>query len=79
MGFILITAAMIETNNGKKQEIKIRNIAGLSPIPNQIIANGIQARGEIGRKNCIRLLKILFPIVHRPSNNPIGKASMKAI
>ena len=35
---------------GKKVDIKIKKIAGGSPIPNQRMANGIQARGERFRK-----------------------------
>jgi hypothetical protein len=42
---------MVETNSGKKLDRKIRKIAGLSPIPNQSMVNGIQAKGEIGRRN----------------------------
>jgi hypothetical protein len=45
------TALMVLTKRGKKLDKKIRKMAGLSPIPNHSIAKGIQASGDIGRKN----------------------------
>jgi len=37
---------------------KIMKIAGKSPIPNQSIANGAQARGDIGLRNWMKGLAI---------------------
>ena len=46
------TAALVESTMGKNAAMKIRKIAGGSPMPSQRIANGIQASGD-------RLLKKL--------------------
>jgi hypothetical protein len=42
---------VVDTTRGKKLDRNIKNIAGLSPIPNQSMDSGIQARGDMGRKN----------------------------
>ena len=55
------TAIAVAITIEKKLDKNIKNIAGLSPIPNQSIANGIHAKGEIGRKNWINGLKFGGP------------------
>jgi hypothetical protein len=48
---MLAAAFAVARRRGKKQAIKMMKIAGRSPIPNQSMANGAQARGDIGLKN----------------------------
>ncbi len=55
-------------SRGKKQAIKMMKIAGRSPIPNQSMANGAQARGEIGLRNWMSGLLIRSTDRQRPRN-----------
>ena len=74
MGFIERTAIVVATVIGKKLERKIRNIAGLSPMPNQSIASGIQARGDMGRKKFIMGLRKRATNLYPPKNDTQGDA-----
>ena len=47
---MLATAAAVESTTGKKAAMKIRKMAGASPMPSQRIANGIHASGDRLRK-----------------------------
>jgi hypothetical protein len=47
-GLMPSTAMVVATTRGKKLARNIRKIAGGSPMPNQSMARGIQASGEMG-------------------------------
>jgi len=49
-GSMPCTPVAVCTTIGKTDEMKMRKIGDASPIPNQRIAIGIQAMGEIGRR-----------------------------
>jgi hypothetical protein len=51
---MLAVASMVAISRGKKLVRKIMKIAGKSPIPNHRMANGAQARGDIGLRNCMK-------------------------
>ena len=63
---------VVATRIGKKLERKIRKTAGISPIPNHNIDNGIQAKGEIGRKKWMIGLNSKRIGVLRPRSIPRG-------
>ena len=50
-------AAMVDKTTGKNADRKIKKIGAASLTPNQRIATGIQAIGEIGRKIWMKGLK----------------------
>jgi hypothetical protein len=54
IGWMLAVDFMVVRSRGKKLVRKIMKIAGISPIPNQRIANGAQARGDIGLRNWMK-------------------------
>ena len=58
--------------------MKIRKIAARSPTPNQRMASGIQARGEMGRRIWLRGLKAISPRRYQPMVRPSGIARMAA-
>jgi len=69
---------VVDTTRGKKLARKIRKIAGGSPIPNQSMAIGIHARGDIGRKNWIMGFISKRATFRRPSSIPRGMPRMAA-
>jgi hypothetical protein len=58
---------------GKTAARKIRKTAAASVIPNRTIATGIQASGEIGRRNWITGSRIRVASGEKPSSRPSGK------
>src|SRR6185436_15897929 len=80
---MLATADSVATTTGKKQAMKMRKIAGRSPIPNQRIANGIQARGDKLRKKLsvgrnAKRERTWLPS-HKPTGIPRRTASMNPV
>src|ERR1700722_14614651 len=71
---MLWTALMAVSSKEKKQPTKIRKIAERSPTPNQRMAIGIQARGEIGRKICTSGLNAISARRYQPFVRPRGIA-----
>src|SRR5579864_3728813 len=72
------TAFTAVTVRGKNEARKIRNMAAISPTPNQRILIGIQASGEIGRRIWIKGFKAISDRLFQPSANPKGMAKMAA-
>jgi len=70
---------MVEKSSGKKQPKKMRKITGESPIPNQITAKGIQARGERLRIRFRYGLRAFRKISVFPSHSPKGTPIMTEI
>src|SRR5262245_9257461 len=66
------TAAVAETVIGKTLAKKIRNTGAASETPNQRMATGIQAMGEIGRSTWIIGLKALKAQPNQPRSRPNG-------
>ena len=62
---------MVCTIIGNTDEMKIRKIGEASPTPNQRIAIGIQAIGEIGRS----IWKIGLSVRYAPRTQPIHRPS----
>src|SRR5689334_17022719 len=75
---MLATAATVAKTMGKNAAIKIRNIAGESPIPNHRIAKGIQANGERFRKKFTAGKSATRAFTTCPSRSPIGTPVMTA-
>src|ERR1700761_6899788 len=69
---IVATDDIIDSINGKKVAMKIRKMAGLSPIWNHRMANGIHASGERNRKKLSSGKKSLREAACCPSNRPTG-------
>ena len=65
---------MAVRSKGKKQPTKMRKMAARSPTPNQRMAIGIQASGEIGRKICTSGLKAISARRYQPIVSPRGIA-----
>ena len=66
------TAAMADTVMGKTLARKIRNTGAASDTPNQRMATGIQAMGEMGRNIWIMGLNAWNARPYQPRNNPNG-------
>ena len=66
------TAAVVESTIGKNAAMKIRKIAGGSPMPSQRIANGIQASGDRLRKKLTSGRKAARARAECPSSRPAG-------
>src|SRR6266404_4078166 len=66
------TAAIVATVIGKTLARKIKKIGAASLTPNQRIATGIQAMGEIGRKIWMSGLKAWKARAYQPSTSPSG-------
>src|SRR5688572_19737266 len=66
------TATIVASARGKNVAIKMRKMAGLSPIWNQRIAKGIHAKGERKRKKFNIGTKALRALSFRPSQSPSG-------
>lgn len=64
------TAMVVATTKGKKLERKIRNIAGRSPMPNQSMAKGIHASGDMGRKKLMSGLTNSWRKYSFPGSSP---------
>src|ERR1700685_3878799 len=65
---------MAVSSREKKQPTKIRKIAERSPTPNQRMAIGIHARGEIGRKIWTSRLNAISARRYQPIASPSGMA-----
>lgn len=80
---MLATAAIVASTSGKKEAMKIKKTVGRSPMPNQSIANGIQANGErlrkklISGRNAVRA-RAWFPN-HKPTGMPVNTANPKPV
>ena len=72
---MLATAAQVESTTGKNAAMKIRKIAGGSPMPSQRIANGIQASGDRLRKKLTVGRNACRAHGERPSSRPDGTPS----
>src|SRR6185295_6479201 len=72
------TAAIAETVIGNTLERKIRKIGALSSTPNQRIATGIHAIGEIGRRTWIIGLKAKNRRLNQPRSRPTGTPTITA-
>ena len=75
---IVITPAAVPTTIGKNDERKIRKIGERSPTPNQRIASGIQAIGEIGRRPWTSGFRNACAVPNQPISMPTGIASATA-
>lgn len=73
-----MTASIVEIIIGKNAVIKIMNIAGLSPIPNHIIANGIHDIGDIVRNACTIGSRAVLKKKYVPIKRPSGIAKTEA-
>ena len=69
---------VVESTTGKKAAMKMRKMAGGSPMPSQRMAKGIQARGERLRKKFTRGRKAWRPRAEWPSSRPAGTPSPTA-
>ena len=67
----MCTPDVVCTTIGNTDEMKIRKIGEALPTPNQRMAMGIQAMGEIGRS----IWKIGFNVVNAPRTHPIQSPS----
>jgi hypothetical protein len=78
---MLFTALMAVSVSGSSEVRKMRKIADRSPTPNQRMAIGIQASGEIGLKICtsgsIAISTRRYQPIANPHGIPIATASMK--
>src|SRR6266568_2036626 len=72
------TAAIVATVIGKTLARKIKKIGAASLTPNQRIATGIQAIGEIGRKIWMKGLKAWKAREYQPRTSPSGTPSTTA-
>ncbi len=72
------TARITVTSSEKKEAMKISQMAARSPTPNQRMAIGIQASGEIGRSTCTSGFHAASARRERPSAMPAGMASAAA-
>ena len=66
------TATIVASARGKNVAIKMRKMAGLSPIWNQRIAKGIHAKGERKRKKFSMGTNEWRALSFRPSQRPNG-------
>ena len=66
------TAALVESTMGKNAAMKIRKIAGGSPMPSQRIANGIHASGDRLLKKLTSGRKAARARAECPSSRPAG-------
>jgi hypothetical protein len=78
IGWMPAVAVMVVISSGKKLVRKIMKIAGKSPIPNQRIANGAQASGDMGLRNWIKGLISRLIVWQHPSSIPKGTAMSTA-
>ena len=69
---MLATAAAVESTTGKKAAMKIRKIAGGSPMPSQRMANGIHASGDRLRKKFTSGSSAARAVAECPSSRPAG-------
>ena len=72
---IFATADIIAKTSGKNAAIKMRKIAGLSPIWNHRMAKGIHASGERKRKKLSIGKKARLEAAFCPNHKPTGIAS----
>src|SRR5437763_2164241 len=77
-GSMSCTAFIVASVSGRNEAEKISNMAERSPTPNQRMAMGIHASGEIGRSSCSSGLKAISPRRERPRATPAGTASSSA-
>src|SRR6185503_18147368 len=75
---IVSTPAAVPTTMGKNEERKIRKIGERSPTPNQRMASGIQAIGEIGRRPWTSGFRNACAVPNQPMSIPTGTASATA-
>src|SRR5215468_10126918 len=72
------TPAVVSSAMGKKEERKIRKIGARFPTPNQMMARGIHAIGEIGRRICVNGLRATKSPLNHPIKMPSGMAKAAA-
>jgi hypothetical protein len=75
---MVMTPAAVPTTIGKNDERKIRKIGERSPTPNQRMASGIQAIGEMGLSPCTSGFKRVCAVANHPMSMPTGIASAAA-
>src|SRR4051812_4315882 len=73
------TAALADTVIGNTLAKKIRNIGAASDTPNQKMARGIQAMGEMGRNTWNIGLNAWYAIGNQPRTSPTGTPNNTAM